>query len=69
MELLKPDVGRLARAIIVGGKPSEEALLLGRGPATSFKGPDEARRDVRRKNTAEDRVFVANALDQIRSGG
>jgi hypothetical protein len=69
MKLLKPDVGQLARAIIIGGNPSEEAVLLGRRPATGFRGPDEVRREVRRKNTTEDRVFVANALDQIRSGG
>jgi hypothetical protein len=69
MRLLKPDVGILARTIIVGGRPAEEAILLGAGPATGFKGPDETRKDVRRKNKAEDRVFVANALDRIRSGG
>lgn len=69
MELLKPDVGRLARAIIAGGRPSEEAILMGAGPATGFKGPDELRRKMRRKNTAEDRAFVASALDRIRSGG
>lgn len=69
MRLLKPDVGQLAKAIIVGGRPSEEAVLLGRGPATGFKGPDEVRKEVRRKNTAEDRAFVASALDQIRGGG
>jgi hypothetical protein len=69
MTLLKPDVGVLARTIIAGGRPAEEAVLLGHGPATGFKGPDEARKDVRRKNKAEDRSFVADALDRIRSGG
>jgi hypothetical protein len=69
MQLLKPDVGRLARTIIGGGKPSEEAVLLGGEPATGFKGPDELRKRVRRKNTAEDRVFVASVLDRIRGGG
>jgi hypothetical protein len=70
IKLLKPDVGQLARSIFGGGKPAEEAVLLaGRAPATGFKGPDEARRDVRRKNRAEDRKFVASALDRIRGGG
>lgn len=69
MRLLKPDVGQLALAIIRGGQGSEEALTLGTEPATGFKGPDELRRNVRRKNTAEDRVFVMNALNRIRSGG
>jgi len=69
MRLLKPDVGRLALTIIKGGRASEEALLIGAGPATGFKGPDEARKAVRRKNTADDKAFVASALDRIRSGG
>jgi hypothetical protein len=69
MKLLKQDVGQLARTAISGGNPAEEAVLLGAAPATGFKGPDEARREVRKKNTAEDRIFVTNVLDQIRSGG
>jgi hypothetical protein len=69
MRLLKADVGQLALAIIKGNKASEEALLLGTDPATGFKGPDETRKAVRGRNTAEDRAFVATALDRIRSGG
>jgi hypothetical protein len=70
MRLVKPDVGQLARSIFGGGKPAEEAVLMAGGaPAIGFKGPDEARRDVRRKNRAEDRNFVASVLDRIRGGG
>jgi hypothetical protein len=70
MRLVKPDVGQLARSIFGGGKPAEEAILLaGRAPALGFTGPDEARRDVRRKNRVEDRKFVASALDRFRGGG
>ncbi|MGJ4902005.1 hypothetical protein ACQR0V_10575 [Bradyrhizobium sp. HKCCYLS2058] len=69
MRLVKPDVGQLALSIIKGHKASEEALLLGTDPATGFKGPDETRKAIRERNSMEDRVFVANALDRIRSGG
>ncbi|MCW2082781.1 UNVERIFIED_ORG: hypothetical protein M2193_004956 [Bradyrhizobium japonicum] len=69
MALLKRDVGELALAIIKGGAASEDALLLGTTAATGFKGPDETRKAVRRRNSAEDKAFVASALDRIRGGG
>ena len=66
--LLKKDVGELALTIVRGGVGAEEALLLGRDIATSFKGPHDVRNEVRKKNSIADRRFVAEALDRLRSG-
>lgn len=68
MTLLKPDVGELALTILKGGSASQESVLLG-GAATSFRGPEESRLDVRSLKIVEDRPFVTDALDRIRSGG
>lgn len=69
MKLLKEDVGHLARAIIQGQSAAEESLLMSSRAATSFRGPEENRVDVRKVNTVNDRKFVTDALDAIRSGG
>ena len=66
--LLKKDVGELALAIVRGRIGAEEALLLGRDIATSFKGPHDVRNEVRKKNSVEDKRFVSEALDRLRSG-
>lgn len=68
MKLLKADVGELALTILKGGSASQEAVLLG-GAATSFRGPEESRLSVRSLDVVEDRPFVTDALDRIRSGG
>lgn len=68
MKLLKPDVGELALAIVSGRNASEESLLMGTRAATGFKGPEENRRQVRQKNTVEDRRFITSTLDRIRGG-
>lgn len=68
MKLLKADVGELALTILKGGSASQEAVLLG-GAATSFRGPEESRLGVRSLEIVEDRPFVTDALDRIRSGG
>jgi len=68
MVLLKKDVGELALAILTGGRAAEKAILMG-GAATSFKGPSELRREVRSKAHVDDRPFMTEALDRIRSGG
>jgi hypothetical protein len=68
MKLLKKDVGELALAIVSGRNAAEEALLMSTSAATSFKGPDETRRAIRSKNTVNDKRFVTDALDRLRSG-
>lgn len=68
MTLLKKDVGELALTILKGGSASEEAVLIG-GSATSFRGPEESRKEVRSREIVEDRPFVTAALDRIRAGG
>lgn len=68
MKLLKADVGELALTILKGGSASQDAVLLG-GAATAFRGPEESRRGVRSLDIVEDRPFVTDALDRIRSGG
>lgn len=68
MVLLKKDVGELALTILKGGSASEEAVLIG-GSATSFRGPEESRKEVRSREIVEDRPFVTAALDRIRAGG
>jgi hypothetical protein len=69
MTLLKKDVGELALTIIRGGAAAQEVLLMTGSAATSFTGPDVARRMVRQKNNVSDKRFVAAALDRLRSGG
>ena len=66
--LLKKDVGELALTIVRGGIAAEEALLLDRSRATSFRGPHDVRNEVRKKNRVEDNHFIGEALDRLRSG-
>lgn len=69
MRLLKKDVGELALTIIKGELASQEAILMDGSPATSFKGPGETRRAVRQKHTLNDKQFLTDSLDRLRSGG
>ena len=69
MKLLKKDVGELALTIVRGGVAAQEAILLDGSPATAFKGPHAVRKEVREKNNIDDRRFVTEALDRLRSGG
>jgi hypothetical protein len=69
MKLLKRDVGELALSIIRGGAAAQEAVLMDGSAATSFKGPHKVRTEVRGRNNLNDKRFVAEALDRLRSGG
>ena len=69
MKLLKADVAELALTIVRGGTAAQEAILLDGSAATSFKGPHEVRTEVRSKNTVNDKRFVTETLDRLRSGG
>ena len=67
--LLKKDVGELARTIIRGDAAAQEAVLLDGSAATTFKGPHTVRTAVRRRNSVNDKLFVAKAFERLRSGG
>jgi hypothetical protein len=69
MHLLKKDVGELALTIVRGGAAAQEAILLDGSAASGFKGPHEVRVGVRKKNSVNDKRFVADALDRLRTGG
>ncbi|WP_146208071.1 hypothetical protein [Azospirillum sp. TSH64] len=69
MKLLKKDVGELALSIIRGTGAAQGALLLGGVAASGFRGPHDVRTSIRPKNTANDKKFVAEALDRLRSEG
>lgn len=69
MTLLKRDVGELALAIIKGRNAAHETVLLDGSIATGFKGPEQNRRRIRKRQNVDDRRFVTDALDRIRSGG
>ena len=68
MRLLKKDVGELALTIIRGGAAAQEAILMDGAAATSFKGPHKVRTEVRSKNNINDKRFLIEALDRLRSG-
>jgi hypothetical protein len=68
MTLLKKDVGELALAIIQGKSASEESLMMTARAATSFKGPEENRTEVRQLPSITDKKFVTEALNSIRNG-
>ena len=67
MRLLKKDVGELALTIIRGGAVAQEAILMDGSPAREFKGPHDARNEVRLKNDIADRRFVLDTLEGLRS--
>ena len=67
--LLKKDVGEIALAIVQHGSASEEAILIDKSPATSFKGPHANRVEVRRKSSIEDRRAVFEVLEPLRTDG
>lgn len=67
--LLKKDVGELARTIIRGDAAAQEAVLLDGSAATTFKGPHTVRTEVRRRNSVNDKLFVAKAFERLRTGG
>lgn len=69
MRLLKKDVGELALTIVRGGAIAQEAILMDGSPARAFKGPHDARNEVREKNNIADRRFVLDTLEVLRSEG
>lgn len=70
MKLLKPEVGRLALAVIEEGDITAESVLqLPGAKVTQYVAP-EANREVQRKNSTEAvRLNARNLLQEIRTGG
>jgi hypothetical protein len=70
MRLLKPEVGRLALAVIQQGDITAEAVAnLPGAKVTEYLGP-EVTREVKRKNTTEAvKLKAKNLLQEIRTGG
>lgn len=70
MRLLKPEVGRLALAVIQQGDITAEAInSLPGAKVTEYHGP-EVTREVKRKNSTEAvKLKAKNLLQEIRTGG
>ena len=70
MRLLKPEVGRLALAVIQQGDITAEAVAnLPGAKVTEYVGP-EVMREVKRKNSTEAvKLKAKNLLQEIRTGG
>lgn len=70
MRLLKPEVGRLALAVIQQGDITAEAVAhLPGAKVTEYLGP-EVTREVKRKNSTEAvKLKARNLLQEIRTGG
>jgi hypothetical protein len=70
MRLLKPDVGRLALAVIQEGEATSEALSQLPSAAVSQYTEPESNRTVVRKNITEPlKKGVGNLLTELRTGG
>ena len=68
MRLLKKDVGELALTIVRGGTAAQEAVLMDGSAVTAFRGPHEVRTEVRARNTINDKRYLTETLDRMRSG-
>jgi len=70
MKLLKPEVGRLALAVIEEGDiTAQDVMQLPGAKVTEYVAP-EANREVQRKNSTEAvRLKARNLLQEIRTGG
>ncbi|MCW5600415.1 hypothetical protein [Nitrosomonas sp.] len=70
MRLLKPEVGRLALAVIQEGEATSEALTQLPAAAVSQYAEPESNRTVMRKNITEPlKKGVGNLLAELRTGG
>jgi len=70
MQLLKPEVGRLALAVIQQGDITAESIAsLPGAKVTEYLGP-EATREIKRKNSTDAvKLKAKNLLQEIRTGG
>lgn len=71
MRLLKPEVGRLALAVITEGNLISETVMqsIPGAKVTEYKAPEENREVLRKNITAPLRAGVASILDDLRTGG
>jgi len=70
MRLLKREVGLLALQVLTTGDASAESLaVLPGAPMSLYKGPEDARVAVRKKQTAMSRRRTQDVLDAVRGGG
>lgn len=70
MRLLKPEVGRLALAVITEGEGSTSSLLeLPAVSATQYHGPEVNRTIVRKRQAEPLKRGVAKLLSDLRTGG
>jgi len=69
MRLLKREVGQLALQVLTTGDASAESLtVLPGAPMSSYTGPEEARRAVRKKQTQLSKRRTQDVLDAVRGG-
>jgi len=67
LTLLKPEVGRMARDLIVNGDANAAAAqVLAQGNAKTFVGPEVTRRAERRRSVPESKSSVSRTLDILR---
>lgn len=70
MKLLKPDVGRLALAVIEQGNITAEAVdLLPGAKVTEYLSPETTREVVRKDSTEAVKINAKKLLSEIRTGG
>ncbi|RQS27529.1 hypothetical protein DIE03_21145 [Burkholderia sp. Bp8992] len=70
MKLLKPEVGRLALAVIEDGDITAESVAQMPGARVTEYGTPEQTREVQRKNVTEAvKMNTANILNELRTGG
>ena len=70
MRLLKPDVGRLALAVIQDGDITAESVPhLPGANVTQYLNPENTREQQRRISSEAVRLSTRNLLNEIRTGG
>lgn len=70
MKLLKPEVGRLALAVIEDGDITAESVAQLPGANVTEYGAPEQNREVQRKNVTDAvKMNTANILNELRTGG
>jgi hypothetical protein len=70
MRLLKPDVGRLALAVIQDGDITAESIAqLPGAKVTEYVNPERTREVRRRDSVPAVKVSARNLLNEIRTGG